>query len=777
MNFTPREPMGEEQSLPPTESTRDAVIYSRGANISDNTPATHTAENFDEFQAAVLADRSPRKGMTYIASAFDLAPDVAAKREKGVVGKTHRCADGAQCTRILAFDCDKVDGPDAQDALFGWIRRRGLKGFGYSTASHTDELPRLRIFMEADRQMNRAERITASEEQRAEFVKELGDRFGFDSALDRPEQPIYTPTTGAQVFVFDGEPIKVDALLARRASSIVNSTHVGNTSKPPLNRAPLATAISSALSVTPDVIADLRSALEYVLSDNRDTWIRVACALHSLGEPGYILWLEWSQRSQKWKDSDTEVWGTLEHSRTSYAAVFAEAQRCGWMNPSSAKAMTQAAAAAAHRFTDDFMAAPTLMASAAPIFLTVKPGDLTNAAITPPRLAFGVWVPRGHTTLLGGHGGIGKSTFALTLAAHFACGRPFGEHTTDGGKVLVVTLEDNAELVRYRLSLIVDEFGLDAARVAEGLTILDGTCSEDSALAVEVNTGRVPALAATRAMVEVEAAARGAGLIIIDNGSDAYDANEIERRFVRKFVRQMLGKIARENDAGLILLVHIDKQAARSGANGNSYSGSTAWHNSARSRIALVENDGVIEARHEKANLSAKAPTLRLALTASGVLVPVASGASSSVDTAHDDALLQCLTAAIANGETISTGRAGPGNTHTHAKSLPGFPAHLKPSARFWQALGRLSAASWIEREEYTNHSRNKRERWKVSSVSFVASSGMTTANQHTSATRALVVQGYGDISTHAETDEGRAIGGLPTDSRAPYIPCEGAVH
>src|SRR5690625_5910278 len=78
-------------------------------------------------------------------------------------------------------------------------------------------------------------------------------------------------------------------------------------------------------------------------------------------------------------------------------------------------------------------------------------------------------------------------------------------------------------------------------------------------------------------------------LIVIDIASDAYDENENSRRDVRFFIRA-LATLARANDAAVVLLAHIDKVAARNGGGGNDYSGSTAWHNSARSRIALMQD-------------------------------------------------------------------------------------------------------------------------------------------------------------------------------------------
>jgi hypothetical protein len=69
-------------------------------------------------------------------------------------------------------------------------------------------------------------------------------------------------------------------------------------------------------------------------------------------------------------------------------------------------------------------------------------------------------------------------------------------------------------------------------------------------------------------------------------------------------------------------LAHVDKFAARNGSAGQSYSGSTAWHNSARSRLALTEKNGTVELAQEKLNIGARAEPLSLMWTRDAVLVP-----------------------------------------------------------------------------------------------------------------------------------------------------------
>ena len=85
--------------------------------------------------------------------------------------------------------------------------------------------------------------------------------------------------------------------------------------------------------VTPGQVADLRSALNSISADDYQTWIAMGHALVELGNTGRGLWLDWSQTSAKWQPQDAGKWATFTGERTAYQAVFAEAQRRGWVNP------------------------------------------------------------------------------------------------------------------------------------------------------------------------------------------------------------------------------------------------------------------------------------------------------------------------------------------------------------------------------------------------------------------------------------------------------------
>jgi hypothetical protein len=116
--------------------------------------------------------------------------------------------------------------------------------------------------------------------------------------------------------------------------------------------------------VPQNVVRDLRYALAYMRADDRDLWVRMGHALHELGETGRALWIEWSQTSNKWKPTDAKQWDTFKHDNTGYQAVFAEAQRQGWVNPNSNSAQgikkgNKTSAAVAVDDPEDGFALPT----------------------------------------------------------------------------------------------------------------------------------------------------------------------------------------------------------------------------------------------------------------------------------------------------------------------------------------------------------------------------------------------------------------------------------
>lgn len=185
------------------------IRYSRGTSKYDNRPEQRKAADFDAFAEAMLADRSPAKGMTYICAAFaegshsnpEKNPGLARWRQKHLV----------QPRAFLPFDIDEAT-PEADAKLLKNLAR--YKGFAYRTASHTSDAPRLRIVLAQSRETGREEGIALCTTVQARTEKELGTELKFDASVYKAEQPLYCPPLEAEVFFFAGRPVDVDAVLA-----------------------------------------------------------------------------------------------------------------------------------------------------------------------------------------------------------------------------------------------------------------------------------------------------------------------------------------------------------------------------------------------------------------------------------------------------------------------------------------------------------------------------------------------------------------------------------
>ena len=278
-------------------------------------------------------------------------------------------------------------------------------------------------------------------------------------------------------------------------------------------------------------------------------------------------------------------------------------------------------------------------------------GDVMTAEIEPVRYAAGLWFPRRHVTLFSGHGGIGKSSLALAIGAHVAAGRPFARREVEQLPVLFVSLEDEPNIVRHRLRQIIETYRLDPDEVLPRMRLLDGTQGLSALMSEGDGHRATPTF--TPAFRELVEQAAGCGLVIIDNASDAYDANENVRSTVRAFIRG-LAVIARKHDAAVVLLAHIDKAAARHGGGNDNFSGNTAWHNSSRSRLALLERDGQILLAHEKNNLGPRDEPLPI-MFVDGVPMPETGAAGYGLQSEDFDRteIVRALTAAHEAGITV----------------------------------------------------------------------------------------------------------------------------
>lgn len=351
-------------------------------------------------------------------------------------------------------------------------------------------------------------------------------------------------------------------------------------------------------------------------------------------------------------------------------------------------------------------------------FRIVDMGDLARDARDAQVWYWAGYIPAAHVTLLGGHGGAGKSTLALHLAACVAMGVEAFGRATKRSRVLFFSAEDPADLVLWRLRRICGRLGFALDEVQQWLQVLDA-CDLDPVLFAERRIDGMrhglPTLTYRALSEYVER--EGFGLVIVDNASDVYDADEINRAIVRAFIRCLV-QLVRARAGAVLLLAHVDRLTSRAGklAGGESYSRSTAWHNSVRSRLFLLERDpGELELLHQKCNLGPKLPPLRLEWPDGDVMhVAQVGGFVAAVEARNDTkALLRLLHEFAARGEHVTTATT----SRTHAAVLfakeRAFPAHLK-AADVFALLRDAERDGLISRTEYRGADRKPCECWTL---------------------------------------------------------------
>jgi hypothetical protein len=339
------------------------------------------------------------------------------------------------------------------------------------------------------------------------------------------------------------------------------------------------------------------------------------------------------------------------------------------------------------------------------------------------------YYPRRVVTLLGGHGGVGKTTLAVTHAAHLAAGRGWGPFDVVPGRVVFLSFEDEGVDIVRTLQDVVEIYGLPANEIEQNLVIYDGTDTETE-LAVECSEGGAVRLNFTAMMGVVEDICAGADVVFIDNASDTFGGNENNRRQVKAFIRRLARKIARTHDAAVVLLVHINKDAAKGNGKGENYSGNTAWHNGARSRLALIQSDeSGIELVHEKARWLSKAEPVRLQRARGGVPVPVsaseaqaAQASAQAIQTRADTGeVLELLTiAARTLSDGVPTATTGPRTTWYVLSLLPAAPTWIREKRnkrRVEAALVALESSGQIRRLAIQRKNRHTVERWEVTAA------------------------------------------------------------
>lgn len=470
--------------------------------------------------------------------------------------------------------------------------------------------------------------------------------------------------------------------------------------------------------MTPDRWADITSALGHIPADDRETWVAVGMALHPY-DGGRELWEAWSSKSDKYEPTALDhIWYSFNPTAITYRSILGQATKLGWTNP---KLGVSKSVQEAQRTEAEFMA--ELDTPSGDVGTSV---DFSTAHEDDPELIFYVdkWLPQGQVTLFAGHGGGGKSFAAMTLAVHVALGIDFGDLPVRQAVTYFFSAEDNQQQIRKRVKAICKNL-----KYADGGQV--HTAHLIGKLIVQDVTEIIPVLykqgvTATLARVAEQVRRVRAELVIVDNASDAFDGDEIKRNEVKGFIQSLRMHLAgcggsaedvlargEESYAGAVLLLTHTNKAAANGLSEEDYSGSTAWHNSARSRLSLVpdkEKTDVFYIKHMKANYSAKAETVTMQWT-QGAFMPLnkeSVAMSTLVKTDNMQLLvLQALRLAIASEGQISAAEGGGTMTHKTLMEYVDFPKDIKTRA-YYETLKKLVETGLILKVEHRKDSKKQ---------------------------------------------------------------------
>lgn len=336
-----------------------------------------------------------------------------------------------------------------------------------------------------------------------------------------------------------------------------------------------------------------------------------------------------------------------------------------------------------------------------PLFKIVEPlaawpepldlAALSKHAPEQPRFIMDDWLPCGYATLFAGHGGVGKSGIALHLAVCIAAGVPFFGVPVARRRVLYMSCEDRENVLHWRLSRICAFLGIDLAKLAGWLGLLDLVGKPTILWDKDPRTG--DSYTAAYSNLENLIQANKAQVLFVDGVADAFGGNENSRTEVKAFVNSLLALVP-PDDGAVLLVGHISKLTASNATTSEGYSGSTGWHNSVRARWYLrsdANNELTLEL--QKSNLGPTDHAMNFRWDTERHLL--VGKAATQLDTALRDREEQegILAAMRACRTPVPAASTGKGTTFNTLVAVPEFPRTLDNAGgrkRFWKHIAAL---------------------------------------------------------------------------------------
>lgn len=270
------------------------------------------------------------------------------------------------------------------------------------------------------------------------------------------------------------------------------------------------------------------------------------------------------------------------------------------------------------------------------------------------------WLPLGEVTSLYGDGGQGKSTLAGQLAVAAAYGVPWLGMDTRQMPVLCVMAEDDRDEVHRRMNACRQAMGLDFSSADPWLQFY-AYPSEDYTIAAftdkdQIKIGRLY----SRLCGWLDNMPAGHKLLVLDTLADIFAGNENIRAQANRFVKIVLRGLGVKYDATILLLAH----PSRAGISGEDLlSGSTAWNNAVRNRLALTSHKEIPDARvlvRVKSNYARSGERMLLEYNAGVFVARDEADMFGSLVDEHAEAILRMLRSAVDEGKPFGDSRNHP---------------------------------------------------------------------------------------------------------------------
>jgi RecA-family ATPase len=311
-------------------------------------------------------------------------------------------------------------------------------------------------------------------------------------------------------------------------------------------------------------------------------------------------------------------------------------------------------------------------------------------------------VPLRQVTLLSGEGSIGKSIIELMLSVAHVTGKEWLQSLPEPGGAFYIGCEDDEAELRIRLAAIVKHYGTTFEELAADGFRFVSLAGEDAVLGAPDRNNIIKPTELFNQLYE-QAGDLKPKHIGIDTSADVFAGNESDRAQVRQFI-SLLRKLAIVSNGSVVLLSHPSLTGINTGTG---ISGSTAWHNSVRSRMYMTApkleqgeqpDTDLRELQFKKSNYGPIANNIVLRYQ-NGLFLPEA-GISNldklARDATVDETFLTGLQTIIGQGRDAIASHNSPDFGPTRIAELPAVKERGIRKRDLMQSMERLLAANII---------------------------------------------------------------------------------